>query len=252
MNREEAQFILRAYRPNSEDARDPQFQEALALVRQDPALGHWFAEEQAIDRAFASKIRSQPVPPDLKQQLLLARSTIRRVPWWRRPTWMGLAASLGVLIAVTAVTLSLIQKEDTVHDSKEALSAFRTAMTSAALDMSAHADTWGLDANGYRAWLVEHRGESDFALPPGLAAQGISACKIVSWDQHRVTMLCFKLAGAHVDLFVVDAADLPGISLDLKPTLFADGTMATAAWRRDGKVYLLAGTMPLSDLQALL
>ncbi len=248
MNREEAQFILRAYRPNSEDAHDPQFQEALALARQDPALGLWFAEEQAIDRAFAARIRSRPVPPDLKQQLLLARSTIRRVPWWRRPTWMGLAASLVVLIGVTA---SLIQRENTPRDSKS-LSAFRTAMTSAALDMSAHADTWGLDADGYRAWLVEHRGESDFTLPPGFAAQGISACKIVSWDQHRVTMLCFKVAGAHVDLFVVDAADLPGISLDLKPTLFADGTMATAAWKRDGKVYLLAGTMPLSDLQALL
>lgn len=248
MNREEAQFILRAYRPNSEDAHDPQFQAALALARQDPVLGRWFAEEQAIDRAFAAKLRSQPVPPDLKQQLLLARSTIRRVPWWRRPAWMGLAASLGVLLAVAG---TLIRNNKTSPD-PAALSAFRTAMTRAALDLGAHADTWGLDAAGYRAWLIENRGESDFALPPGLADKGISACKIVSWDQHRVTMLCFKFGGAHVDLFVVDAADLPGVSLDLKPTLFAEGAMSTATWRRDGKVYLLAGAIPLSDLQALL
>jgi len=252
MNREEAQFILRAYRPNSEDANDPQFQEALALARQDPVLGQWFAEEQAIDRAFAARIRSQPVPSDLKQQLLLARSTIRHVPWWRRTSWMGLAASLGVLITVGVVTISLIQEKGNARDATAALSAFRTAMASAALEMSAHADTWGLDADGYRAWLVAHRGESDFTLPPGLADKRISACKIVSWDQRRVTMLCFKFAGSHVDLFVIDATDLPGISVDSKPTLFTEGAMTTATWRLDGKVYLLAGNMPPTDLQALL
>jgi len=248
MNREEAQFILRAYRPNSEDAHDPQFQEALALARQDPVLGHWFAQEQAVDRAFAAKLRSPPIPSDLKQQLLLARSTIRRVPWWRRPAGLGMAASLGVLIVVAA---SLIRSDRAARDS-EALAAFRTAMTRAALDMSAHADTWGLDAAGYRTWLSEHRGESDFILPAGLADKRISACRIVSWDQHRVTMLCFKFGGAHLDLFVLDAADLPGLSPDLKPALFADGAMATATWQRNGKVYLLAGAVPLSDLQALL
>ena len=52
MNREEAQFILHAYRASGEDAHDPQFTDALALVRTDPGLAHWFARTQALDAAI--------------------------------------------------------------------------------------------------------------------------------------------------------------------------------------------------------
>ena len=197
MNREEAQFILGAYRPNSGDAHDPQFQEALELARRDPALGQWFAGEQALDRAFSAKIRGQAVPVDLKTQLLLARTTARRAVWWRSPVWLAAAACSAVLL----VAASLLLRKPA---SPAELVAFRTAMTAAASDMSVHADVWGLDADGYRKWLAENRGTSDFVLPPALAAKGIAACKIVGWQGHRVTMLCLKFDGRHVDVFVVN------------------------------------------------
>ncbi|MGH7956736.1 MAG: hypothetical protein ACREH8_06965, partial [Opitutaceae bacterium] len=100
MTREEAQFILQAYRPNSEDAHDPQFADALALARQDPALGRWFADEQAMDAAFAAKLRARPTPTDLKAQLLLARATILNRPWWRQPVWLAAAASVALLLGL--------------------------------------------------------------------------------------------------------------------------------------------------------
>jgi hypothetical protein len=246
MNREEAQFILGAYRPNSEDAHDPQFQEALALARIDPELGRWFAEQQALDRAFAAKIRGRLVPADLKAQLLLARTTVRRKAWWRRPVWLAAAACLA--IAFVAAGSFLRQRADATPD----FAAFRGAMTAVASDMSDHVDVWGLDTEGYRKWLAERRGASDFVLPAALADKGIAACKIVAWQGHQITMLCLKFGGRHVDVFVVNAADLPGVSLGSTPAFFDDTGATTAAWRRDGNIYLVASTMPKSDLQPFL
>lgn len=245
MNREEAQFILGAYRPNSEDAHDPQFQEALALARLDPELGRWFAEQQALDRAFAAKIHGRPVPADLKAQLLLARTTVRRRAWWRRPVWLAAAACLAVLFVAAG---SLLRPRASAAD----FAAFRGAMTAVASDMSDHVDVWGLDTDGYRKWLAERRGASDFVLPAALADKGIAACKIVAWQGHQVTMLCLKFGGWHVDVFVVNSSDLPGVALGSTPEFFADAGATIAAWRRDGNIYLLAGTMPKSDLQQLL
>lgn len=245
MNREEAQFILGAYRPNTADALDPQFQAALALAQLDPVLARWFAEEQALDRAFAAKIRARPIPADLKAQLLLARATIRHRPWWRQPAWLAAAAGFAVLLGVT--TAMFRHRAD-----PDPLARFRTAMATAAADTEEHFDVWGLDAAGYKQWLAAHRGDPDFILPPGLADKGISACKVIEWDRHPVTMLCFKVSGQHVDIFVVKAADFPGVKLDAAPVYLTTAEMTTATWLRDGKIYLLAGHMPVVELKNFL
>jgi hypothetical protein len=245
MNREEAKFILGAYRPNSEDAHDPQFHEALELARRDPELARWFAEQQALDRAFSAKIRSRPVSPDLKAQLLLARTTARRrARWWRQPVWFA-AAGLAVLLAVSSTILTRGEKPAD-------FAGFRAAMAAAASDMSGHADVWGLDNDGYRKWLAENRGAADFALPASLADKNIAACKIVGWEGRKVTMLCLKVGGRHLDVFVVNAAELPGVRLDATLQFFVEADLASAAWQRDGKIYLAAGAMPKADLQQLL
>lgn len=244
MIREEVQFILGAYRPNSEDAHDPQFQEALELARRDPELARWFADEQSLDRAFSAKIRGRPVPADLAAQLLLARATARRASWWRSPVWLAAAACLALLLVVAG---SWFRPRADAAD----FVAFRGAMAAAASDMSNHVDVMGLDTAGYRKWLTENQGTPAFVLPASLAAKGIAACKIVSWQGHRVTMLCLKFGGRHVDVFVVNASELPGISLGSAPEFFADAGVTSAAWRQNGNIYLLAGTMPKTDLQQL-
>ncbi|MBL9194947.1 MAG: hypothetical protein JNJ82_21505 [Opitutaceae bacterium] len=245
MNREEAQFILGAYRPNGADAHDPQFQDALALAQRDPELGRWLAEQQALDRAFSAKIRSRPLPGDLKAQLLLARTTVRRGAWWRKPVWLATAACFAVLLVAGGLLLS-----GRGHTAEFA--AFRDAMAAASADMGDHADVWGLDTDGYRKWLAKNRGTSDFVLPASLADRGIAACKIVEWQGHRVTMLCLKSGGQHLDLFVINASELPGIALGSKPLLVADSGATTAAWQHNGNVYLLAGTIPMEELRQLL
>ena len=246
MNREEAKFILGAYRPTSEDAHDPQFREALDLARSDPVLARWFAEEQALDLAFSTKVRGGTVPADLRAQLLLARTTAAgRGFRWRRIRWLAAAACLAAGLTVAALWLK------PEHPAGE-FAAFRTAMAAAASDMDEHADVWGLDVGGYRTWLAENNGAADFALPATLADKGIAACKIVSWHERKVTMLCLKFGGRHVDVFIVAAADLPGVEIGTTPRFFPDTGLTSAAWRKDGKIYLLAGAMPSAELRQLL
>lgn len=245
MNREEAQFILGAYRPNGDDAHDPQFHEALELARADPVLARWFAEKQALDRVFSARIRSQPVSPELKAQLLLARTTVRRRAAWRQPAWLAAAACFALFAVVAGMWLRPREKPTD-------FAAFRAAMAAAASDMRAHADVWGLDLAGYRKWLTDQGGASGFVLPASLADHGIAACKIVDWQGRKVTMLCLKSGGRHVDLFVVNASELPGVRLGAAPQLFADAGVTSAAWQRDGNIYLIAGTMPSTELRQLL
>lgn len=245
MNREEAQFILHAYRASGEDAADSQFTDALALVRTDPELAHWFAREQALDAAIAERIRSVLPPPELTNQLLLARKVIRPRPWWRKPVSLAAAASLVLLIS--AASLWFLRRSGETE-----LASFRATMIEAYLDMSKHIDVMGLDADELKRWLTEHGGDPRFALPPNLADKGIIGCKVLEWHGHRVTLLCLKFGGKHVDVFVANASDLPRVSLGPAPRFGSERGLTTAAWRRDGKIYFLAGNIPESDLKQLL
>ncbi len=245
MNREEAQFILQAYRPNSEDAHDPQFAAALALARQDPVLAQWFAAEQAMDAAFAAKLRSHPLPADLKAQLLLARTTATRRLWWRQPAWLAVAAAIVVLLGVAGRQLRTAGGE-------VKLAEFQGAMAEVALGRTQHVDAFGLDAPALKQWLTEHRGHPDFVLPPKLAEHGVMGCKVVEWQHRNVTLLCLKFDGGHVDVFVANAADLPNFQLGETPQFAAAGALTTASWQRDGKIYHLAGNFAADRLKQLL
>jgi hypothetical protein len=246
MTREEAQFILQAYRPSGEDAHDPQFEEALALVRNDPELARWFASEQALDAAIAGRIHSVSPPSNLGTQLLLARKVIRPRPWWRsKPTWIAAAASVALLIV--AASLFLPRKSGGAE-----FASFRGRMIEASLDETDHIDVWGLETNELKQWLLENGGDQNFVLPPGLADKGIMGCKVLEWQGHRVTLLCLIFGDNHVDVFVVNESALPGVSLSATPSFGSARGLTTAAWRRNGKIYFLAGNVPASGLKQLL
>ena len=162
MNRDEAQFILRAYRANSEDACDAQFEPALAQAKRDPELAQWLAEELAFDAVFAGKIRSAiPVPPDLRRQLLLARTTAQGTPWGRRG-WSALAASMAILIGAAG---TLWQRTATLTEMRQ----FRAAMVQASMDTNGHSDVKGIGVEELRRWLVSNGGEQEYVLPAELA-----------------------------------------------------------------------------------
>ena len=246
MNREEARYILRAYRYTGQDASDPQFKEALELARQDPELARWFAEEQAFDTQMAKKLRTVPVPADIKTRLLAARKIIQPVPWWRKTS--GFAAAAAVFVVLMTLAFWLLPR----GADQAGLADFRLTMAKTSLDMASHIDVMGLSAEDLRKWIADHQGIVDFELPSGLRAFPVAGCKIIDWHGHRVTLLCLKPDGKHVDLFVINASELPGISSDSTPQIAIVDNVTTAIWQRDGKVYLLAGAMPQAELERLL
>lgn len=70
MDKEEARFILRSFRPDGADAENPDFAEALALAAKDRELGEWLARERASDAAFAEALASVDIPGFLREEIL--------------------------------------------------------------------------------------------------------------------------------------------------------------------------------------
>ncbi len=57
MDKEEARFILRCFRPDGADAENPDFAQALGWAAKDRELGEWLARERACDAGFAGRRR---------------------------------------------------------------------------------------------------------------------------------------------------------------------------------------------------
>lgn len=70
MDKEEARFILRCFRPDGADAENPDFAEALAWAAKDRELGDWLAHERASDAEFAMALNAVGIPSDLRDEIL--------------------------------------------------------------------------------------------------------------------------------------------------------------------------------------
>jgi len=98
MDKEQARFILRSYRPDGADARDPDFTEALSLAMEDRELGDWLANERAFDTAFSQALFKLPLPDSLRENIL-AGLAVQRGDYPQAETpedaqWIGAMASI--------------------------------------------------------------------------------------------------------------------------------------------------------------
>ena len=91
MDKEEARFILRCFRPDGSDAANPEFSEALQMAAADRELGEWLAKERAQDAEFASMLGTLPLPDDLREEIMA-----------------GLAAERGDMPQTDSIDASLI------------------------------------------------------------------------------------------------------------------------------------------------
>ncbi len=260
MNNEEARFILRAYRPNGGDASDPQFTAALEQARRDPELSRWLAEQTALDAAIGDKLRSVPVPSDLKAAILAGHKIIQPQPWWRRRIHPVAAAAA---IFVTLVCIGFLA----VREPQESAANFKHFSQ----DITSYISTsYGLlfrdarnvnTAVGYfggssyrmnyrspsiediRKWLVENNGHRGFDIPAGLKNAANLKCAIVNWRGRRVSLICFQV-GPHlpkdkVHLVVISSADLPDPPPPGTPRFHENGESSTAEWSDGPFTYVL-------------
>jgi hypothetical protein len=70
MDKEQARFILRSFRPDGADVNDLDFAEALALAMENRELGEWLADERAFDSAFSSALSSVDLPENLREDII--------------------------------------------------------------------------------------------------------------------------------------------------------------------------------------
>ena len=235
MNNQEAKLILQAYRPNGQDASDPFFAEALEQVRRDPELAKWFAAENSLNSRIQTRLQAAvPIPTGLKSELLALQKTVRPMPWWLQPIKL---AAVGLALAALGAILLLIPERPTQ------LASFRDTMARHSLQLQEHVEFASHDIASIQQWLQGKNMQTNFDLPSTLQAGTGTAqgCRIVNWNGHKATMICFIVNGEHMDLFVMDRAGLPDFPQNGAPQFASADGLMTAMWAGDGKVYLLTG-----------
>jgi hypothetical protein len=247
MNNDEAKFILNAYRSGGQDANDPQFREALDQARHDPDLARWFDEQRELDNRIGTTLRTALAPPPELKSNLLAQRRLVRVSFWRKPAWVAtaIAASLALLLTVGLLFTGSAPRAD--------FAQYRVAMAEFVDGRIDRLDLMSRDVDELRNWLEQQGAPSDFVLPAGLAGRPALGCRLKEWNGQKVSLLCFELENREVaHLLVIDRNALTDAPLEA-PEFVRSGPVATVAWSRDDKIYLLASSHASeSDLLHLL
>jgi len=233
MDEKRARLILESYRPRLDDPGDPQFAEALREVAGNPGLAEWFAEEQAFDQAIAAHLAAVPTPFGLKTRIL-ARATAP--PTSRYARWIvglaGVAALLFLFSQVAEVWRSAVPES-------AVLSAYANEMVSfIKVPPSLEMESANLDR--IKGWLTQKEAVVPH-IPPNLAALAPVGCRILSFRQHDVTLICFhRETGTVAHLFVVDRSALPGVKAGDAVIFQREGEWMTATWAEKDQVYMIA------------
>lgn len=98
MDKEQARFILRSFRPDGADAEDPDFAEALKLATENRELGEWLASERAFDASFAEALGAVDLPETLRDDIMAClaaeRGDFPQAEDANDAAWIGALASI--------------------------------------------------------------------------------------------------------------------------------------------------------------
>jgi hypothetical protein len=239
MNNNEAKFLLRAYRPGGRDAAAPAFAEALAQARQDPALGAWFAREQAFDTVVAGKLRTVAPPPGLREAIL-AGVSVSQAPreTQRWPVWLAVAASVALLFGLATWRLKTAVP-------MEPLAAF--ALHDARFEKhGGHGEA----ADDLKQVLENPATRLAAGLPIDFATLRATGCRTLSFNGHAVIEVCFERGGSEFHIYVAQRADFP--QLAAAPQLARQDGWSAEQWADARHVYVVATSADPSALRALL
>lgn len=247
MDERRAKEVLSAYRPELDDARDPDVAAALALTRSDAALGEWYERERRSDAAIRHALSGIAVPVGLKTRILAGQREPRSswaTTFWE--TWryrmVGVAASLVAMVA------SFVALEPAMPG------AYREAMLDIVekpYDLAF--ETESLDE--VKARLAKEGFPADFAVPSALARYPLEGGMLPRWRGQPVAMVCFGDDEEHapdVWLWVVPRAGLFTIERNTEPRYGAVGELVTASWAQGDRYYFAATEAGEDALRKLL
>ncbi len=262
MNNAEAKFILRAYRPDGQDAADPQFAEALAQARLDPELARWFAEQTTLDRAIGAQLQSVRVPADLKASILAGRKVIPmpKPTWWQRSLHPAATAAALVVTLATIGFLTLHEPPEPRADWARFTHDLTDYLGKGYGVLPRHAHLASTDANYFgamsyrmnyrspslddiRQWLTDNGGHGEFAPPGGLNKPLNLGCGVMDWRGKRITLIAFQtgrsLPHDKVHLVIINTGDLPDPPARSQPRFEEGEEWSTVAWSSGPLTYFL-------------
>lgn len=247
MNSSEAKFILEAYRPGGGDACDPEMAKALEVAGTDSELAQWFEASHAFDEQVADSLRSIPIPDDLRENILAGRRVTvssGRGPRWQPFAW---AAALVVVFGIVAFWV--------VNPAAHEFAEYRKFMIEAAATNVGPLDLYSNDPAELREFLEKNSAHADFLNPTALETLDPIGCRVLEWNDRKVSLICFGDAhGRMFHLFVIDrdAFDSSMVADAAKPEVTNRGAWSAVSWVSRSKAYLLAGNTDLASLQKLL
>ncbi|MEY4387548.1 MAG: hypothetical protein RLY20_2831 [Verrucomicrobiota bacterium] len=244
MTRDQAKRILSLYRPWASDAEDDAFAKALAMAETDPEIKEWFARHSAMQSAIREQFVRIHVPDAFKEQIISEHRA--ELVLARRRKFLLPAALVAILVSMALIGNWVWKHTTTTNDlSYDAyrMRMLKTALRTYGMDLETH------DPKEIRSYLEKHQARADYQLPTALASATYTGCGVLSWQGHRVSMVCFHSGrplppGEKTDLFLFVIADkaAEGSPNTQKPNLLHTNDTATASWNQDGLVYLLATT----------
>jgi hypothetical protein len=242
MNNQEARFILRAYRPDGQDAGDPLFAEALVQARHDPALRRWLEREQAVDTEISRALCTVAPPPALRETILMgARAGRTQRAWWREPVWLSAAALLVILASVggwwfnrsvsrpvggelASFLLRDVAEHGPEHTGHQpALAAIQSALEESGSHLAARASALQLPAHG---------------------------CRTIHFAGREIFEVCFERNGAWYHLYVTRSAADDGFTGE--PRFVGEGKVVAATWVAGQHSYALVASNGAEALRRLL
>ena len=240
MTRQEAKQILLLYRPETADAEDPDFAEALALAKQDAELTLWFEQHCGVQRILRARFQGITPPEALKEQIIAehhARLVRERL---RRPVTLVAVAAMCVLMALALALLLRPRSERTVAGFRQRMISTTRPGTYPPMLIETN------DVREIRACLAQNQGPADFVLPRALEAATSTGGAVLRWQSQPVSMICFRTGrplkpGEKSDLFlfVIDRSamtDAPGAG---SPRFTTTNQITAASWVEGDKFYLL-------------
>lgn len=240
MNNQEAQFILRAYRAQGQDASDPHFAAALEQARLDPVLGQWLAREQALDGAISGCLSEIQPPAHLRASILAGAKASRLTPWWRRPITLTLAASLTVLLALAALGRS---------SPRGPLTGRELAQRAARDVRISHAFMSHPQPNRVSQWISTSAAPLRDGFPFTVSDLRADGCRTARLAGIEVFEICFDRGGEY-HLFIAHRSSVEHPPADIE---FSESLgLATARWSDSEHVYVLVSRAGSEALKRIL
>lgn len=217
-------------------------------LQKDTAARDLYRRSEEFNAQAHRALHDIPVPADLRGKILAqaqtaqpedSQSKIITVPFWRTPRAIALAAALAFM--ATGITFWI-----TAPRENQSFAGYRSRMIGFALReyrMDIHTN----NLTEVQKFLAQNGAPSEFNLPTPLAQTPVKGGATLTWQGRPVSMVCFDRLNTTLYMFVIDNTSAPSSVQEV--TSFKN--VATASWTSGNKTFLLAGKVPLEELERL-